>query len=165
MHPDGTTTVVVNQSEMGQGITTALSMCTADEADIPFNTVRFEIGPSSPPYYNAVWHGIQTGGSRSTPSMSPMMRQAGATARAMLVAAAAKTWNVDAKTCTTSNGVVTGPAGQKAKYVDLLVLASTMPVPKDVPLKTPDKFTLIGTSQKRLDWCRRPTAAPSTVWT
>jgi isoquinoline 1-oxidoreductase beta subunit len=151
MHADGRTTVVVNQTELGQGITTALPMMLADELDIPFSTVGFEISPASPAYYNAVWHGIQTGGSRSTPSMGPVMRKAGATARAMLVAAAAQHWNCDPKTLTTSEGQVNGPQGQHLRYTELFAVASTLPVPADVTLKTPDQFKLIGTSQRRLD--------------
>ena len=151
MGPDGLTTVVVNQSELGQGIVTALPMCVAEELDIPMSSVRFRVSPAEPKYYNAAWHGIQTGGSRSTPSMSPIMRNAGATARAMIVSAAAAKWNVDPVTCTTSNAVVYGPGGQKARYVDLLAAAAAVPVPKTVTLKTPDKFKLLGTRQARLD--------------
>ncbi len=83
--------------------------------------------------------------------MGPVMRKAGATARAMLVAAAAQRWNVDPATCTTSNAVVSGPNGQKAKYTDLLAVAAMLPVPADVTLKTPDQFKIIGTRQARLD--------------
>ncbi len=151
MGRDGLTTVVVNQSELGQGIVTALPMCVAEELDIPMSSVRFRVSPAEPKYYNKRWHGIQTGGSQSTPSMSPIMRNAGATARAMIVTAAATKWNVDPATCSTSKAVVYGPAGQKAKYVDLLAAAAAVPVPQTVVLKTPDKFKLLGTRQARLD--------------
>lgn len=151
MSPDGITTVVVNQSELGQGIVTTLPMCVAEELDVPMSSVRFRISPADPKYYNPQWHGIATGGSKSTPSMSPIMRKAGATARAMLVTAAAHMWNVDPATCTTANGVVSGPAGQKAKYVDLLTAAAGVAVPADVALKTPDKYKILGTRQARLD--------------
>jgi isoquinoline 1-oxidoreductase beta subunit len=151
MGTDGLTTVVVNQTELGQGITTALPMCVAEELDIPMSSVRFRISPAEPKYYNAAWHGIQTGGSRSTPSMSPVMRNAGATARAMIVSAAAVKWSVDPSACTTADGVVSGPAGQKAKYVELLAAAAALPVPATVTLKTPDKFKILGTRQPRLD--------------
>jgi isoquinoline 1-oxidoreductase beta subunit len=151
MHADGTTTVIVNQSEMGQGITTALPMMLADELDVPFASVRFEISPTAPAYYNPAWHGIQTGGSRSTPSMGPIMRKAGATARAMLVSAAAQAWNVDRASCSTANGSVSGPAGRQASYASLLAAAAALPVPTDVTLKTPDQFRIIGTRQRRLD--------------
>ena len=151
MHPSGTTTIVVNQSEMGQGIATALPMMLADELDIPMASVSFEMSPAAPAYYNPLWHGINTGGSKSTPTMGPLMRKAGATARAMLVRAAAQQWNVDPKACTTSNGVVSGPAGQRATYTSLLAAAAGVSVPQDVPLKTPDQFKIIGTRQRRLD--------------
>jgi isoquinoline 1-oxidoreductase subunit beta len=151
MGTDGLTTIVVNQTELGQGITTALPMCVAEELDIPMSSVRFRISPAEPKYYNAAWHGIQTGGSRSTPSMSPVMRKAGATARAMLVTAAATKWNVDPATCTTANATVTGPSGQKAKYAELLTAAAAVPVPATVALKTADKFKILGTRQSRLD--------------
>jgi hypothetical protein len=86
--------------ELGQGIATALPMCVAEELDIPMSSVRFRISPAEPKYYNARGTRMSTGGSRSTPSMSPVMRKAGATARAMLVSAAAAKWNVDPATCT-----------------------------------------------------------------
>ncbi len=151
MHPDGRTTVVLNSSEMGQGVATSLPMMLADELDIPMSSVTFEFSPATLPYYNPVLKGLETDGSRTTPTMGPVMRKAGATARAILVAAAAQRWNVDPKTCTTLNGVVTGPSGQKAKYGDLLALAATLPVPADVMLKTPDQFRIIGTRHGRLD--------------
>ena len=69
----------------------------------------------------------------------------------MLVTAAAQRWNIDPAACKTANGLVTGPAGQKARYADLLAAAAVLPVPAEVALKTPDQFTLIGTRQKRLD--------------
>ena len=151
MGNDGLTTVLINQSELGQGITTALSMCVADELDVPMSSVRFRMAPADPKYYNATINGMGTGGSRSTPTMSPVFRKAGATARAMLVSAAAARWNVDPATCTTSNAVVSGPAGQKATYVELLGAAAALSVPANVTLKTPDKYKLIGTRQPRLD--------------
>ena len=157
MHPDGRTTVVLNSSEMGQGVATSLPMMLADELDIPMSTVSFEIAQPTPALYNPVLKGFETDGSRTTPTMGPVMRRAGATARAMLVAAAAQRWNVDAKTLTTKDGVVSGPSGQKAKYTDLFAVASTLPVPADVRLKTPDQFRIIGTRRARLDAAAKST--------
>jgi isoquinoline 1-oxidoreductase beta subunit len=151
MHADGTTTVMVNDAELGQGITTTFAMLVAEELDMPLERMRFELAPAEPRYYDPNQHAMATGGSRSTKSMGPFMRQAGATARAMLVAAAAQKWNADPAKCTTANGVVTGPNGQTAKYADLLELAATLPVPAKVALKTPDRFRVIGTRAKRLD--------------
>jgi isoquinoline 1-oxidoreductase beta subunit len=151
MHPDGKTTVVLNHIEMGQGTTTGLPMMLADELDIPFSTVNYELCPVTPAYYSPFWKGIFTAGSKSTPTMGPVMRKAGATARAMLVNAAAQTWNVDPKSCSTSNGIVIGPAGQRAPYPTLFATAATLPVPADVALKTPDQYRIMGTRQSRLD--------------
>ncbi len=151
MHPNGTTTVVLNHIEMGQGITTGLPMMLADELDIPMSTVSFELSPVAPPYYSPFWHGIFTAGSKSTPTMGPVMRKAGATARAMLVTAAALQWSVDPKACAASNGIVIGPAGQRAAYPTLFAAAAALPVPADVTLKTPDQYRIMGTRQPRLD--------------
>ena len=151
MHADGSNTVVLNSSEMGQGVATSLPMMLADELDVPMSSVTFEFSPAALPYYNPVLKGLETDGSRTTPTMGPVMRKAGATARAMLVAAAAQRWNVAPATCTTLNAVVTGPSGQKAKYTDLLAAAATLPVPADAALKTPDQFRIIGTRHARLD--------------
>ena len=76
MHPDGKTTVVLNHIEMGQGTTTGLPMMLADELDIPFSSVSFELCPVTPAYYSPFWHGIFTAGSKSTPTMGPVMRKA-----------------------------------------------------------------------------------------
>jgi isoquinoline 1-oxidoreductase beta subunit len=151
MHPDGTTTVMVNDAELGQGITTTFAMLVAEELDLPLERMRFELAPAEPRYYDPNQHAMATGGSRSTKSMGPTMRQAGATARAMLVTAAAQKWNVDPQNCTTANGIVTGPGGQSAKYAELLELAAAVPVPAKVTLKTPDRFRVIGTRARRLD--------------
>jgi isoquinoline 1-oxidoreductase beta subunit len=151
MHPNGKTTVVLNHIEMGQGTTTGLPMMLADELDIPFSTVSFELCPVTPAYYSPFWHGIFTACSKSTPTMGPVMRKAGATARAMLVSAAAQQWNVDPKTCSTSDGFVIGPSGQRVAYPVLFAAAMALPVPTDVVLKTPDQYKIMGTRQRRLD--------------
>jgi len=151
LHADGTATVMVNDAELGQGITTTFAMLVAEELDLPLARMRFELAPAEPRYYDPNTHAMATGGSRSTKSMGPTLRQAGATARAMLVAAAAQKWNADPASCTTANGVVTGPGGQTAKYAELLELAATLPVPAKVALKTPDRFRVIGTRARRLD--------------
>jgi isoquinoline 1-oxidoreductase beta subunit len=151
MHDDGKTTVVLNHIEMGQGTTTGLPMMLADELDIPFSTVSYELCPVTPAYYSPFWKGIFTAGSKSTPTMGPVMRKAGATARLMLVNAAAQQWKVDPSTCVTSNGYVTGPNGQRAAYTTLFATAATLPVPTDVVLKTPDQYKIMGRRQARLD--------------
>jgi isoquinoline 1-oxidoreductase beta subunit len=148
---DGNATVIVNKSEMGQGISTTFTMLVAEELDLPLARVRYEFAPAEPRYYDPVSHSMTTGGSTSVPHMTLPMRQAGATARAMLVAAAAAQWHVDPASCRTEAGVVIGPTGQRAPYAALVAQASMLPVPADVLLKKPEQFTLIGTRQKRVD--------------
>ena len=148
---DEVVTVIVNHSEMGQGVFTSLPMLLAEELDADWTKVRFEPAPVDPAYNHPVF-GIQmTGGSTSTWSSFDQFRQAGATARAMLVEAAAKQWNVDAKSCTTANGAVTHASGKKLTYGKLAEKAAAIPAPQQVALKDPKDFKLIGKTIKRLD--------------
>lgn len=148
---DGLATVVINKAEMGQGVATSLPMLVAEELDLPFDRVRYELAPAEPRYYDPATHSMTTGGSTSIRNMAEPLRKTGATARAMLVAAAARTWGVDPNDCRTSAGVVSGPAGQRAAYGSLVAMAATLPVPADVRLKTPAEFVLLGTRPRRLD--------------
>lgn len=150
--PDETVTVVLNKSEMGQGVTTGLPTILADELDASMDHVRTEFAPADPRYVDTQFGDMITGGSTSIPDSWLPLRHAGATARAMLIATAAKQWGVDPGTCTTRNGVVYHqPSNRSASYGSLAAGAATLPVPTDVPLKTPDKFTLIGKDSPRLD--------------
>jgi isoquinoline 1-oxidoreductase beta subunit len=150
--PDDSVTVMVSKSEMGQGITTGFCTIVADELDIPFANVRYAFAPAAPAYIDAYFGDQTTGGSTSTPDDWMPLRQAGATARAMLIAAAAKGWSVDPSSCVAADGIVSHPpSGRTATYGSLTVVASTLDVPKDVPVKTVDKFTLIGKHVQRVD--------------
>jgi isoquinoline 1-oxidoreductase subunit beta len=150
--PDDTVTVVVSKSEMGQGVATGLPTILADELDASMDHVRTEFAPADPRYIDTQFGDMVTGGSTSIPHSWLPLRHAGATARAMLVAAAAKQWGVDPATCTTRAGVVHHQlSNRSASYGSLAATAATFPVPTDVPLKTPDKFTLIGKQSERLD--------------
>ena len=149
--PDNSVTLVADKSEMGQGVYTAMPMMIAEELDIDWSKVRIEQAVSSPVYANPFLGAQATGGSTSIRSSYTAMRQAGATARAMLVAAAADKWKVAADSLTTSGGVVFGPGGKKATYGQLATKAATLPVPKDVKLKDPSTFKLLGKPTKRLD--------------
>ncbi|HXP94791.1 MAG TPA: molybdopterin cofactor-binding domain-containing protein [Candidatus Binatia bacterium] len=152
VHPDGTVSIFLNKSEMGQGVMTGFSTLLADELDVAFSRVRVEFALADPMYNDPVSHGMSTGGSTSTPHMWIPMRTAGATARAMLVSAAAQQWGVDPATCVTSEGTVRHAAsGRSASYGSLVRAASALPVPQNVALKTPDKFALIGKQQARID--------------
>jgi len=148
---DGGVTVVVDKAEMGQGVLTALPMIAAEELDADWTKVRYEVAPAAPEYAHP-WFKVQgTGGSTSVRAMWQPLRRAGATARAMLVAAAAEQWKVDAGQLKTDKGSVTGPGGRKAGYGQLAAKAATMPVPKEVNLKDPKSFKLIGKATHRLD--------------
>lgn len=148
---DGAVTVMVNKAEMGQGVTTSLPMLVAEELDAPLARVRYELCPAEPRWNPPGRDAMSTGGSQSVKQMAVVMRTAGATARSMLVTAAAQRWSVDPATCRTRTGSVFGPAGQHADYRDLIDAASALPIPADVKLKTPDQFTLLGTRPRRLD--------------
>ncbi len=144
-------TVIVNHSEMGQGVYTSLPMLLADELDADWSKVGFESAPVDPKYNHPAF-GIQmTGGSSSVWSGLQQFRQAGAAARAMLIAAAAQQWNVETSTCRTDSGAVFNPTGAKLSYGLLASAAAQLTPPEHVELKDPKNFKLIGKPIKRLD--------------
>jgi isoquinoline 1-oxidoreductase beta subunit len=149
----GQTTLVMPQAEMGQGVYTAIPMILAEELDADFNKVTLEHAPPNDKLYGNPIFGIQvTGNSNSIRSFWKPLRAAGATARLMLVQAAAQQWQVDPASCSTTNGVVShAPSGRTVDYGELIDAANTQPVPQDPPLKDPKDFTLIGKPLKRLD--------------
>jgi isoquinoline 1-oxidoreductase beta subunit len=149
---DDSVTVIANHSEMGQGIYTGLSMLVAEELDADWSKVRVEAAPVDPAYNHTAF-GIQmTGGSTSTWSEWERLRQAGATARAMLIAAAAETWKVDPASCRAENGhVIHTASGRRLSYGSLAEKASSLTPPQVVTLKDPKDFKLIGRPTKRLD--------------
>ncbi len=152
LRTDGTALVMLNKSEMGQGVYTGLPMLVAEELDLPWDRIRVEMAPAEDRYADPVFKDMTTGGSTSMAVMYPLLRGAGAAARAMLVSAAAKRWSVPASELTTKDGAVHHAASNRTlAYGDLAVDAGTMPVPKQVALKEPGRFFLIGTSPKRLD--------------
>src|ERR1700732_3915403 len=142
----GKTTLVMPQVEMGQGVYTAVAMILADELDADFAAVTLEHAPPNAKRDANPTFGIQvTGNSNSIRAFWKPLRVAGASARAMLVAAAAGQWQVDPATCSASNGKVTHSAsGRVAAYGDLVDAASSVAVPQNPPLKDPKDFALIG---------------------
>ena len=148
--PDDAVTFVIVKGEMGQGTVTSLSMILADELDCDWTKVKTEFASVDPASYGPM-QGVY--GSTSIRTMWAPMRQAGATARAMLLQAAAKQWNIeDPAKLRTENGWVIGPSsGMRASYGSLADQAMQLPAPANVPLKNPKNFKLIGTSAKRLD--------------
>jgi isoquinoline 1-oxidoreductase beta subunit len=149
----GKTTLVMPQVEMGQGIYTSVSMILAEELDADFTQVAVVHAPPNEKLYANPFFGVQvTGNSNSVRAFWKPLRQAGAAARAMLVQAAAKQWEVEPASCSASNGKVTHAAsGRTVGYGDLVDAASGLPVPQNPPLKDPKNFTLIGKPLKRLD--------------
>jgi isoquinoline 1-oxidoreductase subunit beta len=151
--PDGSVTLVMPQAEMGQGVYTSLSMLLAEELEVAPDQIRLEHAPPDDTLYANQFFGEQlTGASSSVRAFYEPLRRAGATARAMLVAAAAASWNVDPASCRARKGVVTHtPTRRTLTYGVLASKAAALPVPDKVTLKDPKDFTLIGTPLKRLD--------------
>ena len=149
----GKTTLVIPQAEMGQGVYTAIAMILAEELDADFAQVVITHSPASDKLYANPLFGIQvTGNSNSIRSFWDKLRGAGASARTMLIAAAAEQWQVDAASCSASNGKVTHAATNRAlTYGELADAAAKLPVPDKPKLKDPKDFTLIGKPLKRND--------------
>src|SRR5258708_33819595 len=148
---DERVTVIVNHSEMGQGVYTALPMLLAGELDADWNKVGYESAPVDPKYNHPVFGMQITGGSSSVWSGFEQYRNAGAAARTMLIAAAAQQWNADPATLRTESGVVLDGANRKLSYGQLAEAAAKITPPAKVTLKDPNAFKLIGTPVKRLD--------------
>ncbi|MFQ3459225.1 xanthine dehydrogenase family protein molybdopterin-binding subunit [Bradyrhizobium sp. UFLA01-814] len=150
---DGKVVLTMPYVEMGQGTYTSIPMLIAEELEIGLTQVRLEHAPPSDKLYANSLLGVQaTGNSNAMRGAWQPMRKAGATAKAMLVAAAAKRWNVEPGTCRAENGEVHHAAsGRKLGYGELATDAAQMPVPENVTLKRPSEFKLIGTPAKRLD--------------
>jgi isoquinoline 1-oxidoreductase subunit beta len=143
---DGSVTVIAKYLEMGQGVFTGLATLLAEELDADWNDVFVEGAPADVTRYINSALGMQgTGDSTSMASAWQQMRQAGATARAMLVAAAAQQWNVPIDSITVSNGVVAHLASERrTRFGFLTPAAAALPVPATVTLKDPAQFKLIG---------------------
>jgi len=147
--PDDRVTLVLGKSEMGQGVWTALPMILAEELSVDWKQVHVEQAPTNPKIYD-----LGTGGSGSVAGSWLPLRQAGAAAREMLIAAAAKRWEVGTDTCKAKNGfVVHGHPERSFRFGELVVDASKLPVPNlnKVPLKNADDFTIVGRDTHRLD--------------
>ena len=149
----GKTTLVMPQVEMGQGVYTSIPMILAEELDADFSQVTLEHAPPSDKLYGNPMFGIQaTGNSNSVRAWWKPLRTAGASARAMLVQAAAQQWHVDPASCTTANSeVIHSASGRKLSYGALVLAAGSEVPPNDVALKDPKDFVLIGKPLKRLD--------------
>src|SRR2546426_3322919 len=150
---DGGVTLIMHKVEMGQGTYTAMPMLLAEELEVDLRQVRLEHAPPDDALYAEPLFGVQeTGGSTSVRGNWEPLRRAGATARTMLVSAAAELWQVTPRTCRAASGVVIHePTGRRFAYGALVDGAAHLPVPRNVALKDPKDFKLIGTPVKRLD--------------
>jgi isoquinoline 1-oxidoreductase subunit beta len=148
---DERVTVIVNHSEMGQGVYTALPMLLAEELDADWDKIAYESAPVDPKYNHPVFGMQITGGSSSVWSGFEQYRNAGAAARAMLIAAAAQQWNADLPSLRTESGTVLDGTNRKLTYGQLAEAAAKMTPPAKLTLKDPKAFRLIGKPIKRLD--------------
>lgn len=149
---DNSVTIMCARSEMGQDVYTSLAMLVAEELEVDVNKVEVEFAPPAEVYINSMLGGQITGGSTSVRDGWEKMRKAGASARMMMVAAAAKQWGVDAGQCKVAGGAILGPGGKRVTYGMVAAAAATMEPPKDVPLKPVSAFKVVGNArQKRLD--------------
>src|SRR5437870_2474700 len=151
--PKGQVTLTMPYVEMGQGTYTSIPMLIAEELEVDLKQVRLEHAPPNEKLYANPLLGVQaTGNSNAIRGSWQPLRQAGATARTLLVSAAAKRWNVDPASCRAQRGEVRhAPTGRRLKYGELAADAARLPVPEKVVLKRPADFKLIGTPAKRLD--------------
>jgi isoquinoline 1-oxidoreductase beta subunit len=156
---DGKVTMIMPQVEMGQGTYTSMPMLIAEELEVDLGQVGLEPAPPDDRLYKNSLIGFEvTGGSTSVRAMWEPLRRAGAAARIMLIAAAAQKWNVDPASCRAQKGeVIHIPTGRRVLYGALVDIAAILPVPTNVPLKSPNEFELIGKPVKRLD-------SPIKVW-
>jgi len=148
---DDSVTIIVNHSEMGQGVYTSLPMLVAEELGCNWKMLRVEAAPVDAVYNHTAFGMQMTGGSTSVWSEYDRLRMVGAAAREMLIAAAAEIWKVDKRTCRAENGMVVHTGGKKLTFGELADRAAAMPVPKDVKLKDPKHYKIIGKPTHRLD--------------
>ena len=153
IHPDDRVVVRIARSEMGQGTYTALAQLVAEELDCDWAKVSAEFAsPNEHIRRNRVWGSMSTGGSMGVRSSQDYVRKAGASARAMLVEAAAARWGVPVAECAAASGVVThGPTGRKLRYGEVAGAAARLAPPKDVTLRDPAQWKIAGKPLHRLD--------------
>src|SRR5215469_3358105 len=149
---DDSVTIIVSQAEMGQGIRTTLPAIIAEELGADWSRVRLEDSPTDPAYRNPRINWQFTGNSESTPSFFDLMRQMGASAREMLIAAAAQKWHVDPATCRTEAGKVLHKNSRRsAKFGDLVEAAAKITPPAKPTFKSEKDWTLLGKSLPRVE--------------
>lgn len=149
---DGGITLICHKTEMGQGIFTAIPMVLAEELEVPLSAVTVEMAPVDSVYGRTRGNLMITSNSESIRDNYTKLRKAGAAAREMLVAAAARRWSVDPGSCAAAEGqVVHAASGRRFRFAELVDDAARLPVPSDPPLKDPATFKIIGTPAPRVD--------------
>ena len=149
--PNNQVTILCARSEMGQGVAMALPTLVAEELEVDLRKIKVEFAPPGEVYINGMLGGQITGGSTSVRDGWDKLRIAGAQAREMLVAAAAKEWGVEPSQCKVANGTISGPGGKKVTYGKVADAASKLTPPKEPKLKDPKQFKYVGKPLKRLD--------------
>jgi isoquinoline 1-oxidoreductase subunit beta len=147
--PDNTVIIIAKHCEAGQGIHTGLATMLAEELDADWAQIRVEPAPANRDLYKNLQFGDQsTGGSNSTPNSWEQYRRAGATARAMLMSAAAKQWNVPESELVAGRGVIRhASSSREARFGELAEAAALLPIPDPVTLKDPKNFQLVGAAR------------------
>ena len=153
IHPDDRVVIRIARSEMGQGTFTALAQLVAEELDCDWAKVSAEFAsPNENIRRNHVWGSMATGGSRGVRTSQDYVRKAGASAREMLITAAAEQWHVPATACTAERGVIThGSSGRKLRYGQVAAAAAKLTPPKEVALRDPKDWKIAGKPVHRLD--------------
>jgi isoquinoline 1-oxidoreductase beta subunit len=153
IEPDDSIIIRVAKSEMGQGVLTALPMLVAEELECDWSKVRAEYAaPQENIRRRRAWGDMSTGGSRSVRSSQQALRSAGATAREMLISAAAAQWDVPSAQCRAHNSIITHvPSGRTLSFGQVAGAAAQIAAPAHTKLKNPSEWRLIGTPQRRLD--------------
>ncbi len=156
---EGVVTVFAKHLEMGQGVYTGLATIVAEELDGDWSKIRVEGAAANAQLYNnTMWGPVQgTGGSTSIANSYEQLRKAGATARAMLVGAAAKRWDASPSDIAVENGVVRHASGKSATFGELAADAARLPIPTNVTLKDPATFKKIGQNARRVDSLEKST--------
>ena len=161
IRPDDTTVIRIARSEMGQGTLTGLAQLVAEELECDWSKVVTEYPtPGQSVARKRAWGDFSTGGSRGIRTSQEYVRKGGATARVMLVQAAANEWKVPASECTAANSVITHtPSGKTTTYGKVVEAAAKLEPPADVKLKDPKDWKIAGKGVKRLDTVDKTTGA------
>lgn len=145
--PNGSVTITVARSEMGQGVYTSMAMLVAEELEADWKSIIIEQAKAHPTLYGSQ----STGGSWSVRGSYTILRKAGATAREMLISAAASHWNIDRSRCRAENGFILHPDGSRLSFGELCIEASKLDPPAEVPLKEENKLKFLGKRIPKLD--------------